>query len=56
MLNHTESSPPYETPRLQGPSHLYETPLLLDVEEAASCNWGCLTSGDAPAPDIQIEV
>ena len=41
---------PYETPALYGPSSLYETPLLLDVEEAASCDWGCITGGNSPDP------
>ena len=40
----------YEPPRLDGPYTLYERPLLIDIEESASCNWGCVTSGDAPRP------
>ena len=35
----------YETPILEGPAELYETPLLLDVQDLAGCNWGCVTSG-----------
>jgi hypothetical protein len=51
MLTHPGGPPTYETPHLSGPTAVYETPLLLDVEEAASCDWGCVTSGDAaPAP------
>ena len=37
----------YTKPTLEGPAELYEAPLLLDVEAAASCNWGCVTSGSA---------
>lgn len=54
MHTHTGGPPTYETPHLTGPTAVYETPLLLDVEEAASCDWGCITSGDAaPAPVVQ---
>ena len=35
----------YEAPILEGPAELYETPLLLDVQDLAGCNWGCVTSG-----------
>jgi hypothetical protein len=42
----------YERPFVDGPFHAYEQPMLLDLESAASCNWGCATSGDsAPAPE-----
>lgn len=50
MHTHTGGRPTYETPHLIGPTDVYETPLLLDVEEAASCDWGCITGGDSPAP------
>lgn len=35
----------YEPPVLELAKELYETPLLIDVEEAASCNSGCFTGG-----------
>ena len=35
----------YEAPVLEGPAEMYETPLLLDVQDLAGCNWGCVTSG-----------
>ena len=37
----------YESPTIEGPFQVYETPMLLDIEDAASCDWGCVTSGDA---------
>ena len=36
----------YQTPALSGPFCVYERPMLLDIEEAASCDWGCVTSGN----------
>jgi len=35
----------YAVPMLEGPVRLYEPPLLLNVEEAASCYVGCVTGG-----------
>ncbi|HEX4953120.1 MAG TPA: hypothetical protein VF017_06970 [Thermoanaerobaculia bacterium] len=40
----------YETPRLQGPIELYQTPMLVDIDEAAAEALdididGCNTSG-----------
>ena len=49
----------YQAPVLEGPARLYETPLLLDVEEAASCWFACITGGsgggaEEPASDTQL--
>ena len=37
----------YASPTIEGPFQVYETPMLLDIEDAASCNWGCITSGSS---------
>ena len=44
---HEEPAELYEPPILEGPAELYEPPLLLDVEDLAGCNWGCVTSGSS---------
>ena len=37
----------YETPTLSGPAELYESPVLLDVQDLSGCSFLCVTSGSS---------